>query len=508
MNRKMAAPEAKNVVSGAAATLSVTEVAVGSLVHGLKIPFGGHTLSLNQGLFLTRTVRLLRGEESVYRYPLYVSSIAAALKSLSPAGQKLGPMLSISMQGLLYASGLALGGANLFGVALGMVLLSVWAFVQPFLTLYLFFGSSLIEAGGFYLTKMNDELGLKPENILWALAAIALVKAGLAVGVGVYSWRAPLARLGALEARLWNLGARHYPAPTPKETTVGDRLRLVARDLTKPFFLFSLLLVGVFLVFTQGPGARTVWLLLRPVAVAAIFFYLARSPLWIGLVPFLARWPVGARFLSYFDGTLKRLRSAQEAPVSAIVLAAGKSSRMQENKLLLPWEKSTVLGTVLRELSEALPAEVLVITPPGGARVAAEVKAAGLKAVENERAAVGMHSSIRAGIEAAAPGLKGYLICLADQPAVRAQDYAKLLRAFRDHPEAKLVCPRYGKERGNPVLVNANLKREILAQADDDRGCSYLFRRYADEVVYVEMSHDGVLRDVDTPEQYQALLAK
>lgn len=499
----------KNVVSGAAATLSITEVALGSFVHGLKIPFGGHTLSLNQGLFLTRTVRLLKQEAGVYRYPLYVSSIAAALKSLSPAGQKLGPMLSISMQGLLYAIGITLGGANLFGVSLGMVLLSLWAFVQPLLTLYLFFGSSLVEAAGFYAKKLNEELGLRPEVLLWVLGAVALFKALLAVGVGAYSWRGSLERLAGIEARLWNLGARHYPAPAAASSTVGERLKLVAHDLTKPFFLFSLLLVGVFLVFTQGPGAHTVWLLLRPVALAAIFFYLARSPLWIELVPAISRTAVGARFLSYFASTLERIRRAEAAPpVTAIVLAAGRSSRMGENKLLLPWESGTVLGATLSAIRAAGPAEIFVVVGPGGEAHAAEARAVGARVVENSRARVGMHSSIRAGIEAASADAEGFLICLGDQPAVRSEDYRRLLEAFAKQPEAQLACPRFAGKRGNPVLVRANLKSEILAQADDDRGCNYLFQRYPDEVAYVEIEHDGIHRDVDTPEQYRSLRAK
>ena len=80
-----------------AANLSLIEVGLGSVVHGLKLPFGGQVLSINQCVILSHAARRLgiNAKTGVFT----ISTIAATLKSLSPAGNKLGPMLSISMQG-------------------------------------------------------------------------------------------------------------------------------------------------------------------------------------------------------------------------------------------------------------------------------------------------------------------------------------------------------------------------------------------------------------------------
>lgn len=120
-----------------ALNLSLIEVGIGSLIHATSMPFGGHLLSVNQGLLLAHVSKLLaRESRSAVRACANVSTISALFKSLSPAGKKLGPMLSISAQGFLFSLGLFLGGKSIIGIVLGMSLLSIWAFLQPFITLY------------------------------------------------------------------------------------------------------------------------------------------------------------------------------------------------------------------------------------------------------------------------------------------------------------------------------------------------------------------------------------
>ncbi|MFP5459829.1 MAG: hypothetical protein ACLGG7_13920, partial [Bacteriovoracia bacterium] len=101
-----------------AATLSLIEVGLGSLLHGLKLPFSGHVLSLNQSFILTRAT-LTSGER---RDAAVISTTAAILKSLSPAGKKLTPMLAIAVQGQLYYLGLLVAGTGVIGQLLGSLL--------------------------------------------------------------------------------------------------------------------------------------------------------------------------------------------------------------------------------------------------------------------------------------------------------------------------------------------------------------------------------------------------
>src|SRR5947209_6133147 len=105
-----------------AAILSLVELGLGSVIHGLKIPLGGNFLSLYQTYFLTRTSIEGQPYRVEKRSPYLVSSIASILKSLSPAGNKLGPMLSISIQGILFSLGSFIFGANRIGHGVGALL--------------------------------------------------------------------------------------------------------------------------------------------------------------------------------------------------------------------------------------------------------------------------------------------------------------------------------------------------------------------------------------------------
>lgn len=298
------------IVSQTAATLAVVEVGLGGLLQGLKLPLAGHLLSLNQGFFLSRAAWRLQGSRAEFKAPFYISQILALLKSLSPASNKLGPMLSISMQGFLFSMGIVLFGANAMGILLGMVALSVWAFIQPAITLYVFYGHDLVTAGIFYLEKMQKAFGATPQTIGVVLAVAVALKAGAAAGVGWLATRLPESEvvrfMRLAERRAGSVAARFAPAPA---TTIAERIRLTLRDLRRPFFLLSLALMGVFFAFSEGTGAGLVWVLLRPLAIAFLFYYLSRSPLFGRLAERLRRHPRCAEFMSLYDRTLERLRA-------------------------------------------------------------------------------------------------------------------------------------------------------------------------------------------------------
>lgn len=130
-----------------AAQLSLTEIGLGSLGHGFKIPLTGHVLSLNQLAFLLNAInRDVLPKSSTFE----ISSLAAVMKSFSPAGQKIGPMLSIAMQGFLFWLSTTLLGIGLLGQLLGAVMLSLWAFIQPLITLLMIYGLSSVDLFEFH----------------------------------------------------------------------------------------------------------------------------------------------------------------------------------------------------------------------------------------------------------------------------------------------------------------------------------------------------------------------
>ncbi|MFN7684213.1 MAG: hypothetical protein ACK5QT_02245, partial [Oligoflexia bacterium] len=204
-----------------AAVLSVTEIGLGSLLHSLHVPFSGHALSLNQGFLLARATRATQSR----MISAEISAVAALLKSLSPAGKKLTPMLAISAQGAFFCGGVLLLGPGAAGITLGLLLLSLWAFLQPVLIYWLFYGEALAKMADFYLGKINDHLNISPQEILGFAAMLVALKLMLALGVAWLSLRASDGWLARHESTLLRLGLS-IERPTPTRPTHAAKLAL------------------------------------------------------------------------------------------------------------------------------------------------------------------------------------------------------------------------------------------------------------------------------------------
>lgn len=257
-----------------AAHLSAVEIVIGSFLHGFKIPFGGHFLSLNQGYFLCRFLNEIQTRSSHSRLQsaqslMEVSGVAACLKSLSPAGQKVGPMLSLSMQGLLFATGVLLGGIGSLGQFLGFTLLILWAFVQPFLSLFVLYGSNFEKMLHFYFERVQNEWPELGISLAVVFTTVVLIKWCLSLFLLFLAkkTKTPLESVSLL---------RPFSEYT-KQTPHTSAFRGALRDLTRPLFLFSFLLLVIFLSLTESTKAEVVWLSLRPLALGFLLFYILRS---------------------------------------------------------------------------------------------------------------------------------------------------------------------------------------------------------------------------------------
>lgn len=267
------------IVGHYGATLSLIEVGLGSLLHAFKVPFSGVLLSLNQGFILCRAAILSKDIPKNNWITYSISNVAAVLKSLSPAGKKLGPMLSLSMQGLLFNSGVVIFGVNPLGLCVGMALLSVWTFIQPLVTYYLFFGKELISAAEYLYDKTLPYHGLQAESLLWIFIALVVIKMLAAVILAIVAWRTQGESIYGknYEEGLIKLakekGVKLGSAPAGNSNAAW----LAVKDLFRPLFLVSLLMTGLFLYFSQHAYAQIAWYLMRPLAIGFIFFYISRT---------------------------------------------------------------------------------------------------------------------------------------------------------------------------------------------------------------------------------------
>ncbi|MFQ5907536.1 MAG: NTP transferase domain-containing protein [Thermoplasmata archaeon] len=185
--------------------------------------------------------------------------------------------------------------------------------------------------------------------------------------------------------------------------------------------------------------------------------------------------------------------------ISAIVLAAGTSSRMGRPKPLLEVGGQKLLERVLESVQGSSAEEVVVVLGSEADRIREEVSLDGANVVVNERYPEGMSTSIRAGIRSLSSGAESVLIVLGDQPFLQAETLDTLGKEWKA-TGAPVLIPTFQGVRGNPVLLDRSVFGDVRG-ITGDRGCRSIFGNYEGEIVEVPVPDPGVLLDIDTEEQ-------
>lgn len=200
------------------------------------------------------------------------------------------------------------------------------------------------------------------------------------------------------------------------------------------------------------------------------------------------------------------VRPQAQPKIAAIVLAAGRSTRMGErNKLLLDLHGKPMIARTVAAI-EGTATPIIVVTGHDADAVAQVLKTARVTIVHNPRYADGMATSLKAGLGALPLDADGVLICLGDMPAVTSAAIGQLIAAFNPTEGRAIVVPIYQGKRGNPVLFAHSFVDEMRT-AEGDVGARALLSAHADAVYEVE-TDAGVLADADTPAAFAALKAE
>ena len=194
---------------------------------------------------------------------------------------------------------------------------------------------------------------------------------------------------------------------------------------------------------------------------------------------------------------------ARAANVSALVLAAGRSTRMGPvNKLLAPFGGRVMVRAVVEQLEGSCVRPIVVVTGHEADRIGEALAGTGVRLVHNPAYREGLSGSIRAGLAALPESAEAAIICLGDMPLIASRHVEKLVAAF-DPAEGREICvPVFEGKRGNPVLFARRFFEEMAA-IRGDVGARHLIGEYEEYVCEVAMDDRAVLVDVDSP---QALL--
>jgi CTP:molybdopterin cytidylyltransferase MocA len=190
----------------------------------------------------------------------------------------------------------------------------------------------------------------------------------------------------------------------------------------------------------------------------------------------------------------------------AIVLAAGKSTRMKRQKLLMPFNGKTIVETVIGKIRPVLKSNVLVVLGSNRHEIESRISRLQVESCFNKNFEEGMLSSVVCGFNSLPDDAEAALVFLGDQPQISTGVIRAVIKG-RQQTNKGIVIPTYHGKRGHPVLIDTTYK-EAVNRLDRQKGLRQLMQKFAEDIAEVETGKNEVLRDIDTPADYQFEIEK
>lgn len=191
--------------------------------------------------------------------------------------------------------------------------------------------------------------------------------------------------------------------------------------------------------------------------------------------------------------------------LSAIVLAAGRSSRMGALKQLLPFGDTSVIERIVTMLLTSQVTETIVVLGHRADEIEAQLTGYGVRFVRNPNPEGDMLSSVQCGVEAAVQG-HGVMIVLGDQPLITAEMVDDLIAYYEQQQDA-FVIPVHEEKRGHPMIISPRYREDILSLSGSN-GLKELRDRYPDAISRVSVDTETMLIDMDYYHEYEDALRR
>ncbi len=240
------------------------EMSAGAALHAAQVPLRGMAMSSVQAAMMTLAGTGMSRPGRV----VWVPFISAGLKSLSPAGSRVRPMLAIVMQGLLFGGAVQALGWNLVSVTLGGALVGAWAAAQGVFLQYLMLGEDLVRSYDTVVRWLADHTPLTAPSLPVAVGLWALLHATASGGFAFTVHR--LRRPPKLLQEVLDRELRPAPAIAAPGRRGWGRLG----EFLRWQFWLPLLVVIALMRATGGSWEAVGWLALRFVAVGAVLLAL------------------------------------------------------------------------------------------------------------------------------------------------------------------------------------------------------------------------------------------
>lgn len=184
----------------------------------------------------------------------------------------------------------------------------------------------------------------------------------------------------------------------------------------------------------------------------------------------------------------------------AIILAAGESSRMKSNKLLLPFHDKLIITTLIDNIFHSDVNQVLIVLGAFRDELLGAIANIPVKHCYNEDYNQGMLSSVQCGFRHLPGSISAALVFPGDQPMIPASVINRMTLEYRSSTKG-IVVPVHQGRRGHPVLIDMKYRKDIEG-LDPSTGLRALLQQNQHDVQEVETGEPGILKDIDTLDDY------
>ncbi len=191
--------------------------------------------------------------------------------------------------------------------------------------------------------------------------------------------------------------------------------------------------------------------------------------------------------------------------ISAIILAAGKSSRMKTPKPLLNWGEEKLINFQIESLKNSNIEEIIVVIGSNAEEIKNKIISDEVKVVENVDFELGKTTSIKKGLSEI-NNKNDILLIAVDQP--RNKLLIEQISDFHiNHPEnKKIIMPFSNGKSGHPIIFSNVFFNELTQINEETEGIREVIKRNQDSIIKYKTKDESALIDLNTPEQYEEYL--
>lgn len=188
--------------------------------------------------------------------------------------------------------------------------------------------------------------------------------------------------------------------------------------------------------------------------------------------------------------------------ISAILLAAGQSKRMDgENKLLKKYKKKHLINHILNTLTKSKISKIIVVLGFQRSKVRKVLlKNKKIKCIYNKKYKSGMASSIKAGLKKISQKNTGFLIIHADMPLV-STGIINLFCLGLNKSNKEIFVPINKKKIGNPIGFKRSMIK-LLNKIKGDKGAKKIIRRNKHKLYFIKINSKSIFGDFNTQRDF------